>query len=231
MGTVTNIANIPTLGPFVAPWGRRVLSSRTVPPANVPAESLRADPDWIGLIRQASAGDQTALAEFYDLTSHMVFGLALRILGQREAAEDTVIEVYAQAWREAKAYDPQRGTPCSWLLNLTRSRAIDLLRSRNRDRATDPLEAASEVQDGTPDPEEATADAERRRFVRGALGHLTADQREAIELAYFSGLSHTEIAEQLGQPLGTVKTRIRLGMMRMRELLGHLTSPAMAEQA
>jgi RNA polymerase sigma-70 factor, ECF subfamily len=181
-----------------------------------------------GLVLHAAAGSQAALAQLYDATSHLVFGLALRILGDRDAAEDIVIEVYAQAWREAKTYDPRRGTPCSWLLTMTRSRAIGLLRARKRDQATDPLESASDVPSGTPNPEEATADTERHCFVRGALNSLSIEQREAIELAYFSGFSHTEIAMQLGQPLGTIKTRIRLGMMRMREVLGHLAPPVMA---
>jgi RNA polymerase sigma-70 factor, ECF subfamily len=189
---------------------------------------VRQEPDWSGLVQHAAAGNQAALAQLYDATSQLVFGLALRILGDRDAAEDIVIEVYAQAWREAKTYDPRRGTPCSWLLTMTRSRAIDLLRARKRDQATDPLEYADDVESATPNPEEASADAERHRFVRGALTSLNKEQREAIELAYFAGLSHTEIAMRLGQPLGTVKTRIRLGMMRLREVLGHLSSPAMA---
>ena len=113
-------------------------------------------------------------------------------------------------------------------MTITRSRAIDILRSRKRERVTDPLEAAGDIEASTPDPESATADAERHRFVRGALTNLSDDQREAIELAYFAGLSHSEIATRLGQPLGTIKTRIRLGMMRMRELLGHLAAPALA---
>lgn len=179
-------------------------------------------------MQRAAAGDHAGLAELYDATSHLVFGLALRILGDRNEAEDAVVEVYAQVWRHAHTYDPGRGTPCSWLLTLTRSRAIDMLRSRKRERAIDPIESASDVQADTPNPEDVTADAERHRFVRRALENLSVEQREAIELAYFSGLSHTEIAMQLGQPLGTIKTRIRLGMMRLRELLEHLSAPVMA---
>jgi RNA polymerase sigma-70 factor (ECF subfamily) len=174
-----------------------------------------------------AGGEHAALAELYDATSHLVFGLALRILGDRDAAEDAVIEVYTQAWRDARAYDGGRGTPASWLMTLTRSRAIDLLRGRRRELATDPLESAADVASSLPDPEQANADAERHRFVRDALSSLSREQREPIELAYFGGLSHTEIAMKLGQPLGTIKTRIRLGMMRLREALEHL-SPAAA---
>ncbi len=220
------MAAIAVLRPVVAPVRGRVLDTRTVS-ANA-SHATRAEPDWSGLVRRAAAGDQTGLAELYDATSQLVFALALRILGNRHEAEDVVVEVYTQAWRSAHTYDASRGTPCSWLLTLTRSRAIDMFRSRKRERASDPLEAANDVQSDTPNPEDATADAERHRFVRRAMERLSTEQREAIELAYFSGLSHTEIAMQLGQPLGTIKTRIRLGMMRLRELLGHLSGPVMA---
>lgn len=206
----------------------RVVDTLAVKPDLARPSPARTDSDWSGLVLRAASGSQAALAQFYDASSHLVFGLALRILGDRDAAEDVVIDVYARAWREAKTYDPRRGTPCAWLLTMTRSRAIDLLRIRKRDRATDPLESASHVECGAPTPEEASADAEQHRAVRGALTSLSREQREAIELAYFAGLSHTEIAMQLGQPLGTIKTRIRLGMMRLRELLGHLSEPVMA---
>ena len=199
----------------------------TVPVADSLSRSTAAprEAEWTAFVQQAAAGEHAALANLYDASSHMVFGLALRILGDRDAAEDAVVEVYAQAWKDAKTYDPRRGTAASWLLTLTRSRAIDMLRARRRDQVTDPIESASDVRSATPDPEEATTVAERQRFVRGALSDLSVEQRQAIELAYFSGLSHTEIALKLGQPLGTIKTRIRLGMLRMRELLDHLASP------
>lgn len=217
---------IAVLRPPIAPVRIRVVETPSVSTDH--SQSMRAEPDWSGLVRRTAAGDHTGLAELYDATSQLVFGLALRILGDRNEAEDVVVEVYTQAWRSAHTYDASRGTPCSWLLTLTRSRAIDMLRSRKRERASDPLEAANDVQTDTPNPEDATADAERHRFVRRAIEGLSTEQREAIELAYFSGLSHTEIAMQLGQPLGTIKTRIRLGMMRLRELLGHLSGPVMA---
>ena len=196
--------------------------------ATVQENISRSDPldkesNWAALLQRVVAGDQLALAELYDATSPLVFGLALRILGERAAAEDTVVEVYTQVWIRANTYDPQRGTPLSWLLTLTRSRAIDLLRARNRTQAAEPpLEATRNLQSAAPDPEETSMTAERSCFVRRALESLNEDQRQAIELAYFAGLSHTEIAARLGQPLGTVKTRIRAGMMRLRELLGPL---------
>lgn len=181
--------------------------------------------DWTVLLQRTAAGDQLALAELYDATSTAVFGLALRILGEKAAAEDATVEVYAQVWAQAKVYDSQRGTPLAWLLTLTRSRALDLLRVRNRSQVAEPLETAGNVQATTPNPEEISVVAERHRLVRNALGRLSEEQRQAIELAYFSGLSHTEIANRLGQPLGTVKTRIRLGMIRLRELLNAQAQP------
>jgi len=189
----------------------------------------KSEPEWADLMRRAACGDHSALAAFYDATSQLVFGLALRILGDRDAAEDAVVEVYSQVWREANGYDPQRGTPYTWLLTLTRSRAIDMLRARKREPVNDPLDAATEVESSAPTPEDVSVAAQRHRMVRRALDGLSMEQREAIELAYFRGLSHSEIALQLGQPLGTIKTRIRLGMMRMREQLAHLAPPAIAE--
>ena len=205
-----------------------MVNSRTVPlNADRPAPSPHGD-NWVHLVRRTAAGEHAALAELYDNSCHLVFGLALRILGDHAAAEDAVVEVYAQAWREAKSFDGRRGTASAWLLTLTRSRAIDLLRTRQRERAADPLDSAGDVPSALPNPEESASSAERDRSVRNALQTLSAEQRQAIELAYFSGFSHTEIALRLGQPLGTVKTRIRLGMLRLRELLGHVATPVVA---
>ena len=199
----------------------------SVPVAGGSHRSMAAprEADWTAFVLQAASEEHAGLARLYDASSAMLFGLALRILGDRDAAEDAVVEVYTQAWKDAKTYDPRRGTAASWLLTLTRSRAIDSLRARRRDDLADPIESASDIRAATPDPEEASTIAERERLVRGALSGLNLEQRQAIELAYFSGLSHTEIALKLGQPLGTIKTRIRLGMLRMRELLDHLAPP------
>jgi len=176
------------------------------------------------LLQRIATGDHHAVAELYDATSSVVFGLGLRILQARDAAEDVVVEVYSQVWRQAALYDTQRGTPMAWLLTMTRSRALDVLRSRSRARAEEPIEAVGELPAATPNPEEQSMAFERHRLVKQALAKLTADQRQVIELAYFSGLSHTEIAVRLGQPVGTVKTRVRLGMLRLRELLAPLAT-------
>jgi RNA polymerase sigma-70 factor, ECF subfamily len=164
------------------------------------------------------------MAQLYDASSARIFGLAVRILGERNAAEDAVVEVYTQAWRDASSFDAQRGNARAWLLTIARSRAIDILRSRRREPPSYPLEAASEVHSGEPGPEEQSSELQRQTYVRSALDSLRPEQREAIELAYFSDFSHSEIASKLGQPLGTIKTRIRSGMMALRELLEHMAA-------
>jgi len=178
------------------------------------------------LFIRVATGDHHALAELYDATSKVVFSLALRIVQERDIAEDVVIEVYTQVWGHAATYDPKRGTPLAWLLTLTRSRAIDILRSRQRTQKEDPIEQAHHVSADLPNPEDQSETAERQGIVRRALATLNEEQRQLIELAYFSDLSHSEIAARLGQPLGTVKTRIRLGMLRLREQLVPLAMPA-----
>ncbi|HWO00602.1 MAG TPA: sigma-70 family RNA polymerase sigma factor [Blastocatellia bacterium] len=175
--------------------------------------------DWTALIRSSARGDQSALAELYDETSRLVFGLVLRIIGDRSTAEEVLLDVYTQAWRQAANYDEDRGAPLAWLMTIARSRAIDRLRSSKHDQYKDPLDAVAEISDQEPDPEQATVDSERRRLVRSALDTLPVEQREVVELAYYSGLSHSEIAMRLGQPLGTVKTRTRLAMIKLRDIL------------
>jgi RNA polymerase sigma-70 factor (ECF subfamily) len=179
------------------------------------------------LMARMERGDQAALAELYDETNTLVYSLALRILRDQYAAEDVTIEVYTQVHRQASHYDPSRGTPSAWLLTLTRSRAIDRLcaetQRREREASLDETATIASLMGG---PEECSAATELRRIVQRALARLTPEQREAIEVAYYSGLSHSEIAAKLGQPLGTVKTRIRTGMMLLREYL----RPLLAEE-
>jgi len=186
------------------------------------------DPEPAALIARCAQGDQNALAHLYDATAAQVNGLALRILADRETAEEITGDVYLQVWRQAASYDAQRGSPLAWLLTITRSRAIDRLRAAAGERKqTAPFELGLKTPSGEPDPEESTTLAQRGRVVRAALDRLSREQREAIELAFFRGLSHAEIADTLGAPLGTVKTRIRLGMCRLREVLaaqGGMTS-------
>ena len=183
-------------------------------------DSRTRDQDWVALIKRVASGDQSAIATLYDTTSRLTFGLILRILGDRETAEEVLLDVYTQVWRQAATYDHQRGTPLAWLMTIARTRALDRLRSGWQDRQRkEPLETASEARATAADPEEMTVAAERQRLVRLALQTLSPEQREVIELAYYSGLSHSEIAARLDQPLGTVKTRTRLGLIKLREAL------------
>jgi RNA polymerase sigma-70 factor, ECF subfamily len=172
------------------------------------------------LVRLAS-GDEQALSDLYDGTNRIVYGLALRILGEPSAAEDVTMDVYMQVWRTAGSYEPERGTVLTWLATLVRSRAIDSLRRRKARRAEleDNVDEVVNLSDSRFCPELASLEVGRSRIVREAIDQLSPDQREAIELAYFSGLTHTEAAVQLGLPLGTVKTRIRSGMLQLRKIL------------
>lgn len=173
------------------------------------------------LLRRTADGDQLAFAHYYDATSHYIFSLVLYILKDESAAEEVTLEVYFQVWRQAARYDPRRAVPIAWTITLARSRALDRLRARGREqRHLMPfdlvLTTASAAELG---PEASVLEAELRRAVRGALTSLRASQREVIELAYFGGLSHTEIAAELGIPLGTVKARARDGMIKLRARL------------
>lgn len=167
------------------------------------------------LMGRLAAADPAALAEFYDRYAGLVNALALRILRDGADAEDVVQEVFLQAWRQADRFDTARGTPEAWLCTMARSRALDRLR-RRVSRREDPDEAAP-VTTAAPRNEVALA-------VRKALASLSDDQRRALELAYYEGLTQSEIAARLEEPLGTVKTRMRTAMIRMREVLGPLPS-------
>jgi len=175
----------------------------------------------VALIQRISRGDETAVGELYDTTNGIVYSLALRVLGDISNAEEVVLDVYTQVWRQAATYDEGRGTPLAWLLTIARTRSVDRLRSGwQRRQRTEALETSDTTPVSAENPELATEIAERGRLVRAALEDLNSDQRQAIELAYYSGLSHSEIAERLKEPLGTIKTRIRQGMIKLRERLG-----------
>jgi len=172
------------------------------------------------LIRQMVAGDREAFARFYDRYAPLVFPLIQRILRERADASDVLQEVFWEAWQGAAGYDPARGSPEAWLVTRARTRAIDRIRAMRRRSETfvaplnDALAAAPADPGG--DVAERTED---RRTVQHALAQLPSAQREVIELAYYAGLTQTEIAERLKQPLGTVKTRIRLALERLREVV------------
>ena len=183
-------------------------------------DSRARDQEMIELVGQVAQGDQAALATLYDTTNRLVFGLILRVLGETSAAEEVLLDVYTQVWRQAATYDIQRGSPLAWLTTIARSRAIDRLRSGwQTQQRQESLDVVTDRETVAASPEETTVLSERQRLVKQALAQLTKEQREVIELAYYSGLSHTEIATKLNQPLGTIKTRTRLGMLKLREAL------------
>jgi RNA polymerase sigma-70 factor (ECF subfamily) len=158
------------------------------------------------------SGDENAMAALYDRYSSIVYSVALRVLGDTGSAEDVLQEVFMQLWRNPGAFDSSRGNMAAWLAVIARNRAIDSLRKRRPE--TDIADVVVSV-----DPDMA-GDAERARAmekVRGALGTMPAAQRTALEMAYFEGLTHTEIASKTGEPLGTIKTRIRAGLLALRK--------------
>jgi RNA polymerase sigma-70 factor (ECF subfamily) len=176
----------------------------------------------IALLQRIGEGDLQSFEKLYRRFGAVLFATIVRVLNHREAAEDVLQEVFLQIWEKAPLYDPARGKPLTWALTLARNRAIDRLRSTRRSqRVRDEIEREAHAFDSL-DPR-SSADAmeavEKGTLVRDAMKKLSKEQREAVALAFFSGLTQTEIAERLGEPLGTIKARIRRGMMRLRDLL------------
>lgn len=190
--------------------------------AKHPSSSLRriTEQDDRALVAAVARRQENALDQLYERYQTVVYHLALKVLNSRESAEEVVHEVFWQVWREAERYDPQRGSVGAWLATMARSRAIDALRSRRSSPvAEEDIDERSSATGLADDPEERASLDQRAALVRSALDSLPADQRTALELAFFSDLSHMEIAERLNEPLGTVKTRIRSAMIRVRERL------------
>lgn len=172
---------------------------------------------WREWLRRAAEGDRDAFAELYDATSGLVYSLVLRILGNRADAEEVTLDVYVQAWRHAGRFDAARGGVTAWLATIGRSRALDRYRSHGAKQKRESSPVKEDSPSEAPSPERLTAMSQERRAVAEAMDALPKDQRQVIELAYFQGMSQSEMAEHLGLPLGTVKTRVRLGMMCLRE--------------
>lgn len=173
-------------------------------------------------LARIAEGDGAALAILYDAHSRAIYSLALRVLGEQADAEEVVQDVFAQVWRQAARYDPGRGSVGAWMMTIARSRAIDRLRARRArpDRVAVVNDADTrERPAASADPSDALAMEIDAGRVRAALGELPLLQRIAIELAYFEGLTQSEIAERLEQPLGTIKTRVRLGLLKLRDVL------------
>lgn len=175
----------------------------------------------VELLRAVAGGDEAALAELYDRYRLILFGLMLRILHSRAEAEDCLQEVFIQVWRQANGFDEARGRPFTWLVTMARSRAIDRLRALSSRTRTAQDAARATVEEKS----DAVTDAirsEQKATVRAALDSLPPEQRSVLEFAYFEGLTQSEIAARLNQPLGTIKTRTRSGMMKLRELLSKM---------
>lgn len=171
------------------------------------------------LISLIASQDQEAMSTLYDTTNRLVYGLLLRILNDHATAEEVLLDVFTQVWRQASRYDGTRGGPMAWITTIARSRAIDRLRSGKQElQREESIETVVQYA-ASDDVEAEVANAEMRTIIQKAMELLTSEQREVIELAYYSGMSQSEIALKLNQPLGTVKTRTRIGMMRLREAL------------
>ena len=172
-----------------------------------------SEEEWVALVRSMAAGDQAALRALYERAHRVVFTLTMRITGNRQAAEELTLDVFHDAWRRASTYDPQNGPVLGWLMNQARSRAIDRVRYEHRSKRTarDPGETAQE-----PGVDGATEAHDERRMLMSGLATLTAEERQAIDTAFFAELTYAETATRLNQPLGTVKTRIRSGLEKLR---------------
>jgi RNA polymerase sigma factor (sigma-70 family) len=168
------------------------------------------------LLALIARGDDDALAELYDRFGGVAYRLAYRVLRDEALAQDAVQEAFLAAWRTALAFDPGRGKASTWLLTLVHRRAVDLVRREDRRRG-DPLDSVAPP--ATESIDETASAREQRRAVQAALARLPAEQRQALELAYYGGLTQTELAERLGVPLGTVKSRMFAALGRLRELL------------
>lgn len=181
------------------------------------------------LLRRMASGDEAALGELYDRWSTLVHSLVIRIVKDAEEAEETVEATFWQAWRQAARYEESRGAVSTWLTTIARSRALDRVRARLRvreeslSRSGAEIDSVADTSSTGHDPHSSAEASERRDIVVAAIATLPPEQRETIELAYFGGLSQSEIAERTGQPLGTVKTRARLALDKLRERLSQFS--------
>ena len=190
-------------------------------PESVPRQKSQATPLQL-LIDRISNGEQEALADLLEQTRPLVSSIAQGVVSNPESAEEITMDVFLQIWRSAGSYDPHRGSARAWICTIARSRALDHRRSLARDPQKQELESQELAQTLYHNPETASLLSETQTRIRSALSHLNHDQRLVIENAYFSGLSQSEMAEKLGVPLGTVKTRVRLAQKKLRHRLAPL---------
>jgi RNA polymerase sigma-70 factor (ECF subfamily) len=177
-----------------------------------------AEQRWASLVQAIAAGDQLALHALYEMAHRPVFTLAVRITASRETAEEVTLDVFHDVWRRASGYDAANGTVLGWIMNQARSRAIDRLRFESR-KKRDGSDAQQAPVEPAADPRDVLELREQAAALCVALATLTADERQAIETTFFAGLTHAEAAARLNQPLGTIKTRIRSGLHKLRQKL------------
>lgn len=183
------------------------------------SKSLESEKVWVALVQSIAAGDQLALHALYERTHRLVFTLIVRITSNRETAEELTLDVFYDIWRRASRYDAGNGSVLGWIMNQARSRAIDRLRFEQRKKRLDPHASDASPAVEAVDFHDVLEFKEQGRALRGALTVLTPDERQAIEAAFFSELTYAEVAARLNVPLGTVKTRIRSGLHKLRQAL------------
>ena len=174
--------------------------------------------DWVRLVHSIAAEDQLALHALYERAHRVVFTLVMRLTSNRETAEELTLDVFHDVWRRAPSYDAAKGTVLGWIMNQARSRAIDRLRFEQRKKRANGGEALPQ-DEAAADEQDVLELKQQGEALRAAMTVLTPDERQAIEAAFFSGLAHAEVAARLNQPLGTVKTRIRSGLHKLRQAL------------
>jgi RNA polymerase sigma-70 factor (ECF subfamily) len=181
--------------------------------------TLVLESDWVALVRRIAEGDQSALHALYDRTHRLVFTLAVRITSNRETAEEVTVDVFHEVWRRSCDYDPANGSVIGWIMNQARSRSIDRVRLEQRKKRVNPHSDDPLSPTAATDPHATLELGQLRGVVEKALVLLSPEERQAIETAYFAELTHVEVAERLNQPLGTIKTRIRSGLTKLRKAL------------
>jgi RNA polymerase sigma-70 factor (ECF subfamily) len=179
-----------------------------------------AEKDWVALVQRVASGDQNALHALYERTHRIAFTLIVRIVSNRETAEEVTVDLYHDVWRRASTYDAAGGSVVGWIMNQARSRAIDRLRFEQRKKRVSTSTENPLPGPAPDDPPEALATREETRRLRDALSLLTPGERQAIETAFFSEMTYPEVATRLNQPLGTIKTRVRSGLGKLRTALG-----------
>jgi RNA polymerase sigma-70 factor (ECF subfamily) len=184
-----------------------------------------SESEWVQLVESMAAGDQRALQAIYERIHKIVYTLSVRITGNRETAEEVTLDVFHDVWRRASSYDPAGGSVVGWIMNQARSRAIDRLRFEQRKKRVDSQEKAPSPTNEPQEPQENLRVEDRRRLLNDALTTLAPAERRAIETTFFSDLTHMEAAKKLDEPLGTLKTRVRSGLVKLRRALAGEGNP------